>query len=96
MPSQILSTFDNGRVEAFLDMRTLTPEDMTHPAMAVRIARRLKQFHNAPITTHDSKVGKAEPFSTLWKWCAELFFIPEGCGTLDSFSEILMASCVPG
>ncbi|BDA42425.1 probable ethanolamine kinase [Coccomyxa sp. Obi] len=64
----ILSTFDNGRVEAFLDMRTLTPEDMTHPAMAVRIARRLKQFHNAPITLHDSNVGRAEPFSTLWKW----------------------------
>ncbi len=51
-------------------MRTLTPEDMTEPAMAVRIARRLKQFHTAPITLHGSNEGKAEPFKTLWKWCA--------------------------
>jgi hypothetical protein len=68
--SQILSTFDNGRVEGFLDMRTLTPEDMTHPAMAVKIARRLKQFHTAPITLHGASEGKAEPFKTLWEWCA--------------------------
>ena len=41
---QVLATFDNGRVEGFLDMRTLEPVDMTEPAMAARIARRLKHF----------------------------------------------------
>ena len=35
---QVLSTFDNGRVEGFLDMRTLTPVEMTEPSMARRIA----------------------------------------------------------
>lgn len=52
-------------------MRTLTPEDMTHAPMAIRIAARLKQFHSAPITLKDSTdEGKAEPFRTLWKWYA--------------------------
>ena len=51
-------------------MRTLQAVDMTEPAMAVRIARRLKQFHRAKVTLPGIDAGQSELFSTIWKWCA--------------------------
>ena len=61
---QVLATFDNGRIEQFLDLRTLEPKDMTAPPMAARIARRLKQFHSVEIE------GSREPqsFKSIRKW----------------------------
>lgn len=77
---QVLSTFENGRVEGFLDMRTLTPVDMTELPMALRIACRLKQFHNAPVSRAGSNSSGSEPFVTLWKWSASPHaLLPQWC-----------------
>ncbi len=65
---QVLSTFDNGRVEGFLDMRTLTPVEMTEPSMARRIAQRLKHFHTAPVQLKGADPGQAEVFPLIQKW----------------------------
>ena len=65
---QVLSTFDNGRVEGFLDMRTLTPVEMTEPSMARRIAQRLKHFHTAPVQLKAADPGQAETFPLIQKW----------------------------
>lgn len=61
---QVLAAFDNGRIEEFLNMRTLEPKDMTARPMAARIARRLKQFHAVDIA------GPREPqsFRSIRKW----------------------------
>lgn len=64
--AQVLAAFDNGRIEEFLNMRTLEPKDMTARPMAARIARRLKQFHAVDIA------GPREPqsFRSIRKWIA--------------------------
>ena len=36
---QVLAKFANGRIEAFLPMRALTPEEMTTSQMAAKVAR---------------------------------------------------------
>ena len=48
--AQVLGTFDNGRVESWIHMRALQPEEMCQADMAACIARRLAHFHNADIT----------------------------------------------
>lgn len=68
MHGQVLSTFDNGRVEGFLDMRTLTPVEMTEPSMARRIAQRLKHFHTAPVHLEGTDPGRSETFPLIRKW----------------------------
>ena len=63
--SKVLGTFENGRVEAFIRMRPLEPEDMRRPELAARIARRLAQFHAVPIREpRESKL-----FATIREWC---------------------------
>ena len=66
--AQVLSTFDNGRVEGFLDMRTLRPVEMTEPSMARRIAQRLKHFHSAPVHLEGTEAGRSETFPLIRKW----------------------------
>lgn len=63
---QVLAVFENGRLEEFLDFRTLEPSDMAARDMAARIAKRLKQFHAVEIE------GSREPqsFIVIKKWCA--------------------------
>ncbi|KAK9812640.1 hypothetical protein WJX72_001170 [[Myrmecia] bisecta] len=62
--ANVIATFENGRFESFIPMRTLKPEQMTQPDMAVCIARRLRQFHAVDIT------GDKQPtsFATTRKW----------------------------
>ncbi|KAK9830788.1 hypothetical protein WJX74_007122 [Apatococcus lobatus] len=43
--AEVLGIFGNGRIEAFLKMRELQPEDMGQPDMAAKIAKRLRQLH---------------------------------------------------
>lgn len=65
----VLSTFDNGRVEGFLDMRTLKPVEMTEPSMARRIAQRLKHFHSAPVQLEGATAEPSEEdFPLMRKW----------------------------
>lgn len=66
-PMQLLATFDNGRLEAFLDMRTLTPVELTEPAMALRIARRLRQFHRCKVSLPGVDPAQSELFATMWR-----------------------------
>ena len=64
---QLLATFDNGRLEAFLDMRTLTSVELTEPAMALRIARRLRQFHRCKVSLPGVDPAHSELFATMWR-----------------------------
>lgn len=106
--AQVLATFDNGRVEAFLDMRTLTPTDMTDPVMAARIARRLRHFHAAPVSLPGVDPAQPELFHTIRKWWAtplpmsrscprhwSLAFpgVPLCCGAADDVDGALLSGC---
>ena len=64
---QLLASFDNGRLEGYLDMRTLKPEDLTQPPMALRIARRLKHFHRCKVSLPGIEPGRSELFTTMWR-----------------------------
>lgn len=68
--AQVLGTFDNGRIEAWLEMRPLTPEQMTEPAMALRVARRLRAFHRAPVAPEPGTGREPQLFQTILSWCA--------------------------
>ena len=68
--AQVLGTFDNGRIEAWLEMRPLTPEQMTAPAMALRVARRLRAFHRAPVAPEPGTGREPQLFQTILSWCA--------------------------
>lgn len=46
----MLLLFGNGRIEEFLYAKTLAPEDVADPKFVPRIAARLRQFHEAPIS----------------------------------------------
>ena len=65
MLAQVLASFANGRFEGWLSMRTLKPQQMGEPAMAARIARRLRRFHAAEVP------GSQEPqtFTVIKRWC---------------------------
>lgn len=65
---QVLGTFDNGRIEAWLEMRPLSPEEMTAPAMALRVARRLRVFHRAPIAPEPGTGREPQLFETILSW----------------------------
>ena len=66
MLAQVLVSFANGRFEGWLSMRTLKPQQMGEPAMAARIARRLRRFHAAEVP------GSQEPqtFTVIKRWCS--------------------------
>lgn len=42
---QVLCAFTNGRIEEFLTVKTLAPEEMGHPDFVPRIAAMLSKFH---------------------------------------------------
>eukprot|EP00210_Caulerpa_lentillifera_P004333 g4133.t2 len=43
---KVLGLFANGRLETFLDSRSLTVEEMRHPAAVSKIAKKLAELHN--------------------------------------------------
>nr|BAU37036.1 ethanolamine kinase [Chlamydomonas sphaeroides] len=45
----VVGLFGNGRVEAFLTAKTLTPEEMCDPRFVPHIAARLRAFHDLPM-----------------------------------------------
>ncbi len=51
---QLLGVFETGRIEEFLPMRSLSPEEMASPRFAPAIARTLRRFHDVP-----AEVGSA-------------------------------------
>lgn len=52
--AKVLATFENGRIEEFLEARTLTPDDLSHPTMVPKIAQRLAHFHTCLIQSDDA------------------------------------------
>ncbi|KAG2428047.1 hypothetical protein HXX76_012031 [Chlamydomonas incerta] len=44
----VVGLFGNGRIEAFLPCKTLTPEEMADPGFVPHIAARLRAFHDLP------------------------------------------------
>ena len=65
MAWQILGTFPNGRVESWIHMRPLKPEEMCEPDKAACIARRLASFHAADIRGISKK---PQVFERILKW----------------------------
>jgi hypothetical protein len=65
---QVLGTFENGRIEAWLEMRPLTPEEMTAPLTAQRVARRLRAFHRAPVAPEPGTGKEPTLFATISSW----------------------------
>lgn len=63
--AEVLGTFDNGRVETWLHMRPLTPEQMCEPGMAACIAKRLADFHAADI---QGVPKEPQIFQFMLKW----------------------------
>ena len=65
--SQVLGTFSNGRVEAYMSgLRHLEPPEMAAPERVPAIARRLAQFHAVELPEE----RKPNLFATISKWCA--------------------------
>jgi thiamine kinase-like enzyme len=65
---RLLGMFHNGRVEEFLDARTLTPTDLRDPDISVKIAAKLFDLHSlvgiVPPETHQE--GRGVTTSDLW------------------------------
>jgi thiamine kinase-like enzyme len=64
---QVLGTFENGRVERFMEgMRHLDPAEMARPDLVPLIARRLAQFHAVDL----GEAQEPQVFDIINKWCA--------------------------
>lgn len=61
---QVLGTFENGRIEAWIHMRPLKPEEMSQPHFSSRIAQRLAQFHAVNV----KEPREPELFKLILKW----------------------------
>lgn len=49
MEVQVIGHFGNGRIEEFLDCKTLDSTDAALPVLAKRIAKKLNEFHNITV-----------------------------------------------
>ena len=61
---QVLGTFGNGRIEAWIHMRPLRPEEMCQAQFSSRIAQRLAQFHAVNV----KEPREPELFKLILKW----------------------------
>ena len=61
---QVLGTFGNGRIEAWIHMRPLKPEEMCQAQFSSRIAQRLAQFHAVNV----KEPREPELFKLILKW----------------------------
>ena len=61
---QVLGTFGNGRIEAWIQMRPLQPEEMSQPQFSSHIAQRLAQFHAVNV----KEPREPELFTVILKW----------------------------
>lgn len=63
-PLQVLGTFSNGRVEAFIPYKPLESPQLCQPNAAAAIAGRLAQLHTVQIPGS----GEAQIFSKIYTW----------------------------
>ncbi|KAL4439680.1 hypothetical protein ABPG75_002681 [Micractinium tetrahymenae] len=64
---QVLATFANGRIEEFLPMRSLQPEELAAPQFVPTIAATLARFHSIPPRQGGEKRGRT-PFGRIYEW----------------------------
>lgn len=60
---KVLAVFGNGRVEVFLNCKTLEAQDMVDPRYMYRIAQKLRLLHDSKV-----KVAGDGLFATIRKW----------------------------
>jgi hypothetical protein len=65
--AQILGTFRNGRVEAWLEARTLDAPSVAVPVVVRQIAERVAEFHAVPVVLEDRS---PQMWHTIRGWCA--------------------------
>eukprot|EP00892_Ulva_mutabilis_P001377 jgi/Ulvmu1/1123/UM106_0040.1 len=63
--AQLLASFNNGRLEKYLDVYTMTPSDMRHPLLVPKIAQRIAEYHACNIQHADRSPGL---WPTISKW----------------------------
>jgi ethanolamine kinase len=62
---QLLATFGNGRIEEFLQMRSLQPSELAAPEFVPKIAATLCRFHGIPAS---GKEHVRTPFGRIYEW----------------------------
>lgn len=65
--AQLLASFNNGRLETFVNAYTLTPEAARHPLLVPKVAQRIAEYHACNIQHADRSPGL---WPTVLKWCA--------------------------
>ncbi|KAG1470693.1 hypothetical protein G6F56_002531 [Rhizopus delemar] len=68
----LLATFENGRIEEYLDSTTLTRHDMRDPATSRQIASRLRQLHSIVDTFPPADNEPLEVWQYIDKWFKSL------------------------
>jgi ethanolamine kinase len=63
---QILGLFTNGRIESFLAMRCLTPDEMSSPDFSEKIAATLFKFH--AVDAENRPATAVTPFTRIYEW----------------------------
>jgi ethanolamine kinase len=63
---QILGLFTNGRIESFLAMRCLTPDEMSTPEISEKIAATLFKFH--AVDSQNRPATAVTPFARIYEW----------------------------
>eukprot|EP00884_Botryococcus_braunii_P013405 jgi/Botrbrau1/22065/Bobra.0024s0074.1 len=63
--ARVLGTFDNGRVESFLNMRTCSTEDLKVPRISAGIAMKLRKLHGVRMP---SGVRDPDIYKTIPEW----------------------------
>lgn len=63
---QILGIFSNGRIESFLKMQSLSPEEMSSAEFVPRIAETLAKFHRVNASIAPSIAST--PFTRIYEW----------------------------
>ncbi|KAG7668878.1 hypothetical protein Ndes2526B_g00589 [Nannochloris sp. 'desiccata'] len=62
----ILGLFTNGRIESFLSMRCLTPDEMSSPNFSKHIATTLYKFHS--VDAENRPATAVTPFTRIYEW----------------------------
>ena len=63
---QIRGLFTNGRIESFLPMRCLTPDEMSSPSFSPKIAATLFRFHS--VDAEHRPATAVTPFTRIYEW----------------------------
>jgi hypothetical protein len=85
--AQVLATFSNGRVEAWMDARPLAPEELASPTLSPRIARLLHAFHRVRVQEEATPQLWALVRSWLESACSLRLSDPERQARLEAVRE---------